>query len=113
MRWGDKIAFLQKMQNDGQIVPSLENRPQLLPYAQIFWDAFWALCNSRQIGFEGAGPIPVSEVWAYAKLKEWDTTLERFELEFYIRACDNYYLEALSKQRKKVDKTNNSTSSRR
>ena len=93
------------MEANDRNVPALQNRPTPLPYAQIFLDAFWELSNSRRVGFEGVGPIPVSEIWAYAKLKEWDSTLERFELEFYIRACDNNYLEALARRRKSNDKT--------
>lgn len=100
------------MEADGRNVPALNNRPIPLPYAQIFLDAFWELSNSRRVGFEGVGPIPMSEVWAYAKLKEWDTSIERFELEFYIRACDNSYLEALARKRKSNDKANQRPPSR-
>lgn len=101
------------MEADGRFVQALLNRPAPTPYAQIFLEAFWELSNSRRVGFEGVGPIPVSEIWAYAKLKEWDTTLERFELEFYIRACDNIYLEALARKRKSNDKTKQRSPSRR
>ena len=47
-------------------VPSLDNRPSLMPHLSVYWDAFHSLRYDRQIGM-AVGPIPWSSLDRYAQ----------------------------------------------
>jgi hypothetical protein len=65
-------------------------RPEIFPYNQFYWEAFWDLSTERQIGM-AAGPIPRSAIIAYAQ--EYDIVGDDFDL-FYrmLRTMDGHYL---------------------
>ena len=50
---------------------------------------------------EGVGPIPISEIYAYAQLIGMDRIEERHELLHFAQVCDTVYLEALRRKQPK------------
>lgn len=74
--------------------------PSLLPGLDIFFEAFLDLTSSRMQGVNGPGPIPFSEIDAWARRYEIDEdTFERLQL--FIRRMDKVYIEHVVKKSKK------------
>lgn len=49
-------------------IKALNSRPQIEPYQQFFWVAFWELSSDRQLGgMGGVGSISFSSIDRYAQ----------------------------------------------
>lgn len=80
-------------------------KPELLPGAQFYMDAFWDLSGDRQLGaMGGAGRIPFMALDRWAS--RYDVEGGRFDiLRAVIRRLDDVYLERLSEQMRGAGKT--------
>lgn len=58
--------MLDVAEEDGIEPKALQDRPELPESLLFVWNAWWALCADRAMGFGGAGPIPFSAVDRYA-----------------------------------------------
>ena len=74
---------------------------ELLPENHEAWRAFQVLCGSRQIGM-GLGPIPVSEIEAYGRMR--DRPLDRLLVQ-KIQVIDREFMMDQAKQAPKPGKT--------
>lgn len=80
-----------RLEEKGEDIPALRNKPELEDYLRPYWEAFYVLTHSRQVGF-GIGAIPLSEIDAYLRLYGIDDPEERDELVFFIREMDMEFL---------------------
>ena len=76
----------------GTLPPALENRPELEPGLEPYFEAFALLSPSRAIHMGGAGAIPVAEIKAYLDLEAIDDPDERRAHLRRLRAMDETYL---------------------
>ena len=79
------------MENEGHVIPELENRPDLFPEAAPYISAFFSLSTSRQMGF-GVGYIPYSEIHSYLNENQIYSTEEREEYFRWIKFIDHLYV---------------------
>lgn len=87
------------MAADGRTPAALRSRPQPTLAAQPYLAAFRELTSSRTMTTDGIGPIPMTEIEAYARMTGVTTISDRRELIYYVHACDAAYLEAIKKRR--------------
>lgn len=76
----------------GALPPALENRPELDPGLEPYFEAFALLSPSRPIHLGGAGAIPVAEIAAYLDLEAIADPEERRAHLRLVRAMDEIYL---------------------
>jgi hypothetical protein len=89
-----------KLQEAGQKVPALENKPYLSRWTMPYMEAFNVLSDSRSSGFGGVGPIPLSEIRSYMEIYEIVDIDERERFIKMVKALDSEYL---AHTRKKLD----------
>lgn len=79
---------------------ALEDTPQVLPYALLYWDAYCALTRTR-VWMEGRPlAIPLTEVEAYTRIYNWDP--EQTEtLLFVIDRLEAVYFDWHAKESQK------------
>ena len=97
------MKFLINLQESGERVEALENRPELYPGNVFFMEAFFVLNNSRSITMGGVGSIPLSEISTYASLYE----VNKDEIDFFIlaiRVMDSIYMDRLHEKMEKKSK---------
>ena len=99
LQWGKQRKFLEEAAKLGDTPPALLNKPKLSLWAAPYWTAYWDLDSSRQLGGTGAGPIPMSEIEAYLRLKNITDLDERGCYITMIRALDSVYLKHMAEQR--------------
>lgn len=69
MRNGKDEAFLWELKAERGFTPvQLLEKPTLGESVRDLWDAFWALSQSRQMGYTGSQPISMVEIKAYYEL---------------------------------------------
>ena len=88
---GDRLEFLEKMEDEGHVIPELQNQPELFQDAFPYLSAFHALSSSRQMGF-GIGYIPYSEIHAYLNEQQIYNPDERIEYFKWIKFIDQLYV---------------------
>lgn len=67
MEWGDKLDFLEELEESGLTPKALENRPVMHEWMKEYTTGFSILSSTRQYGM-GPNPIQLSEILAYLKL---------------------------------------------
>lgn len=91
------------------IPKAIREAPQLLLGLEFVYSAFWELSSCRHLGM-GAGPIPWTEIQAYAKYFKLSEE-ECQDFSYLIRSLDRAYLEFYaSKEEKKAPKKLKQTS---
>jgi hypothetical protein len=90
---------LEKLKRDGKDPQALQTKPDLIEGAAKYFVAFTALNASRQMGMDGPGPIPISEVYAYCGMFNITSYSERFDMFRFISVCDGTYLKKLEVKR--------------
>jgi hypothetical protein len=95
------LKWLAQLKEDGKAVKTLEDVPTILPHAVWVWAAFSSLSRKRAIGPEGAQPIAMSEILAYAVYHDISGEGQRTDLFEIISSLDAAFLTHLDKQRKK------------
>lgn len=98
MVYSDKEAWFAEEAADGNsiAVQALNSRPQIEPYQQFVWSAFWDLVSDRQIGMGGVGPIQFSSIDRYAR-RFGVTDPDQFRRFLrVIRALDARYVATVS-----------------
>jgi hypothetical protein len=80
------------MQDEGHEIPILDEKPEVIPEALPFWEAFVQLSHSRNVGMS-LGAIPISEVLAYCVYFSIVDIDERGCLLRIISDLDSHYLE--------------------
>lgn len=76
----------------GKAVDALEQKPEITPDIGWYLDTFFMLSNSRQMGFSGAGPLPLSEITNYTRFFEIITDDVKEFCTIIVR-MDNTYLK--------------------
>lgn len=87
------MEFLIQIQDEGFDVPELNDEPDLDHVQRWYFDAFFKLSRSRQIGFGTPQPITISEIRNYLDIEEVTDPDERKQFIDYIQALDSRYLE--------------------
>lgn len=106
-------AFFAALRAEGIIAaPEEPEVPQVQVYDDLVWawNAFWRLSSSRDVGFDRPNRIKVSEIKAFADLKQLSPH-KALELLFYVDALDDRWMEhaedarlAAEEERKKKQK---------
>lgn len=78
------------------------NQPEVQPGLEIYYEAFWALTTTRQLGM-GCGPIPWTACQSYAEVCGFDEE-QADDLWFFISSMDAVFLKHLADKRE-VPKT--------
>ncbi len=60
-------AILDGHEARGEPIPDQYRHPEVMPEAQFYLSAFWALQHDRHLGFGGGGGIPFSAIDRYAR----------------------------------------------
>ena len=98
MEWGKKIDFLKGLEDSGQEVLALKNRPFLTTWTLSYYRAFRVLQDSRPSGM-GIGMIPLSEMVAYCDLYAITDLDERDRFVTMMKALDEAYVGFLNEKR--------------
>lgn len=86
------------MERDGVTEsPLYESSSELLPGLGIYYEAYWQLHTTRQVGF-GIGPIPHTEILRFCQLRGYDPETS-YIMEHHVREMDAAYLEYMSKKK--------------
>lgn len=85
-------AILDGHEARGEPIPDQYRHPEVLPEAQFYLSAFWALQHDRHLGFGGGGGIPFSAIDRYARRVGLRDD-EFWVFEDMIRACDGEWLK--------------------
>jgi hypothetical protein len=99
IQWGDSYDKLKAMEDEGQIVPALERKPEPYPDLTLAWRAFFELNSRRQVGFD-YNPISMDAIIRWLDLYEiaGDDRIQIFEL---ISIMDAYWLRREYERRPK------------
>jgi hypothetical protein len=100
LNWGDRESFLLSLEERGETVNALLNKPELESDQIPYWEAFAILSNSRPVGF-AVGHIPLTEIEAYMRITCVDDDDERADLLYFIREMDAEYMSYVEKKSKK------------
>lgn len=87
-----------QLAEEGIIVKPLKEMPDLFEDLSTSWEAFWTLSMSRPLGFNGAGPIPFSEISSYLifrNIKDYDI---QDEIVKNVQFLDIQFLEDRNKE---------------
>ena len=91
---------MRQMERDGVDTSELcEYGSELLVGLSVYYEAFWQLHTTRQVGM-GVGPIPHTDIVWYCQLRGYDPETS-MTLEHHVRAMDDAYLEFQRKELKK------------
>jgi len=95
MEWGDKIEWLQDLEEeDGKTPAALLRQPELSPDLEVVLTAFSRLSRDRAVGF-ALGPIPWSSIDRYAERHGIDgDAMDR--LSFLLMRMDGAYLKCVA-----------------
>ena len=85
------------MEDEGHIIPELQNQPELFQDSIPYFSAFHALSSSRQMGF-GVGYIPYSEICSYLNENEIFNFEDRLEYFKWIKFIDHAYVAHSNKK---------------
>ena len=80
------------MEDEGHVIPELQNKPDLFDSAIPYLNAFHALSTSRQIGF-GIGFIPYSEIYTYLNENNIYDIDDREDYYHFIKFIDVIYVQ--------------------
>jgi len=106
LQWGSKLKFLMQVQETtGSPPTALLNRPKLTLWIAPYYEAYSTLNGSRQIGMNGAGPIPLSEIDAYTRLYGITDQDEKEKYVTMINALDSAYLKFYAAKQKTERRT--------
>jgi hypothetical protein len=97
LTWGDKENFLRGIEERGEVVPALLNKPELDEFLVPYWMAFQALSPSRRIGM-GIGAIPLSEIESYIRIYGIEDQEERENLVYLTGEMDRVFIEYCNKK---------------
>jgi hypothetical protein len=97
LSWGDKEKFLRGLEERGEAVPALQNKPELDEFLIPYWKAFQVLSSSRQIGM-GIGAIPLTEIEAYMRIYGIEDQEEREDMVYLIGEMDRVFIEYCNKK---------------
>jgi hypothetical protein len=86
------------MEDQGHVIPELQNKPELFPELIPYLSAFQDLTTSRQTGF-GMGYIPYSEICSYLTENRIPYP-DREEFLRWIRFIDSEYVSNHNKKQK-------------
>jgi len=70
----------------------MQSKPEVLDEAVAWYEAFYYLSSSRPMGFDGALPIPLTEMDAYCRLTDV-APMDRPAFLRVIRQLDKGFLE--------------------
>ena len=85
---------------EGHHVRQLDERPELHDDLHLYYRDYKILSASRQLGF-GEGPIPMSEIYAYIKIKRINGDIERSLFLERIMMLDAAYMKHLASKMEK------------
>jgi len=77
-------------------VDALESKPEMTPFISWYLNVYFFLSNSRQQGFSGAAPIPLSEITNYFHNFPTVSDIEMFST--VIMKMDEAYLSHVQKK---------------
>ena len=97
MTWGDKEEFLRKLEERGEVIPALLNKPELGEFLIPYWIAFRTLSTSRRIGM-GVGAIPLSEIESYIRIYGIGDLEECEDLVYLIGEMDDEFIKHVNKK---------------
>jgi len=100
---GDNLDWFISLQESGEKVPILEERPYIEDYAIFYWSAFNILSCSRRVGM-GNSYVPLTEIIAYCDLYLIRDVESRIFLSEVITELDSFYLSESNKKSGKVGK---------
>lgn len=96
-------TLVERYEARGLEPPAHMFRPEIIPGAEVFIDAFWDLCEDRAIGFGAVGGITFSAIDRYGYRFGFEG--EAFDdLFFFVKRIDLKWRE-LTKKRNPEDKT--------
>lgn len=99
MEWGPQLKILEKEQDQGRHVPALDNRPEVEDHLLGIWEAYSILDAARHWGQGFPQPISMTEMQAYAALKnlvQWEVA----ELIGFVQYLDECYLRRMAQRNK-------------
>jgi hypothetical protein len=88
-------SWLKELQSQGKLNKEIEERPEIIPEALEFWDAYIILASRRTFNEGNPQPILLSEINSYCQL------VDMVEREFLLRLVlnlDTLYLQHHAKQ---------------
>jgi hypothetical protein len=98
VEWGDKVEFLEELQDGGISPKALEAKPIIHEWMREYTNAFSILHGTRQMGM-APNPIMLSEILAYLKLYGTDDTEAFID---YILHMDAIFMTASEAKRKRA-----------
>lgn len=93
---------MQKINQSGTDVKTVQDMPTVPIYAEWLWLAYARLARRRGASSAGPQPIAMTEVEAYARYHGMVSRFEREALMEVITALDDVYLEHQRKEAKKA-----------
>jgi len=102
-RVGDKFDWFVSLQNQGIVVPILDQMPEVEEDARPYLKAFHFLSGSRRTGF-GPSYIPLTEIIAYCDLILLTDPDTRFLYAQIIQELDAYYLTEIATEKSSAGK---------
>lgn len=105
LKWGDHVkAFEIQARKSGKAPAPLKSRPRLLTTDAPYYEAFSCLSRSRQFGYNGSQPIPVSEIKSYCELVGIASQQQRAKYLSLLQAMDQLCLEHWAEIQKQSSK---------
>lgn len=71
------------------------------PMSAFYWGAFWSLSQSRPVGYDGALPIPISEMAAYCAAMGIGSPQGRADFIRTMQTMDGEYLSYIESRKPK------------
>lgn len=87
LAWADYIDFLLKLQEEGEEVQALDERPVLHQDLQIAWDCFREAHKARQTGLSGTNPLAIADIRAWLEVNGAELE-EMAQLLVYVQLLD-------------------------
>lgn len=106
LKVGDKLDWFIALQNEGNEIAVLKERPDIKESSLPFWRAYCLLASSRRVGM-GTGMIPLSEIVTYCDLILLDHPDDRLFLVEIITELDSFYISKMSDKKDKKNGNSN------
>lgn len=96
--WGSEYEKLKKLHKlSGKLPPALRDRPNIQGPLADYFKAYFELHSRRGHSMNGELPISVEAIFAYARMKGFDT-----DSSFFFRIvseCDSEFFDYVNKKR--------------
>lgn len=94
MRHAKHVKNREWIKSTGLKTATLDDEPEPLPHAQLFWRAFTALSDRRTYDQGAPQPLQLTEILAYLKMNGLDDDREIVtDTLHYVVALDRHYIE--------------------